>query len=52
MANFFINIYNIPIYTITKEEFNNLALEDVNYSGILFVFTIKDEETICNKINR
>ena len=50
MANFFTNIYNIPIYSITKEEFDNLSLEDVNYSGILFIFAVKYDETICNKI--
>ena len=50
MANFLINIY-IPVYNITKEEFNNLSLDDVNYSGILFIFTKEYNEIVCDKIN-
>ena len=50
MANFLINIY-IPVYNITKEEFDNLSLDDVNYSGILFIFAKEYNETVCNKIN-
>lgn len=49
MANFLMNIY-IPVYSITKEEFNNLTLDDINYSGILFIFTNEYNETVCNKI--
>ena len=51
MVNFLINIY-IPVYNIAKEEFDNLSLDDVNYSGILFIFTKEYNETICNKINK
>ena len=50
MANFLMNIY-IPVYNITKEEFDNLSLDDVNYSGILFIFTKEYNETVCAKIN-
>lgn len=50
MANFLMNIC-IPAYNITKEEFDDLSLDDVNYSGILFVFTNEYNETVCNKIN-
>lgn len=50
MANFLINIC-IPVYSITEEEFNNLSLEDVNYSRILFIFTEEYNEIVRNKIN-
>lgn len=49
MANFLMNIY-IPVYNITKEEFNDLSLDDVNYSGILFIFTNEYNEIVRNKI--
>lgn len=49
--NFIMNIY-IPVYSITREKFNDLLLEDVNYSGILFVFTSEYNEIICDKINK
>lgn len=49
MANFLMNIY-IPVYNITQEEFNNLSLDDINYSGILFIFTNEYDETVRNKI--
>jgi len=49
MANFLMNIC-IPVYNITKEEFENLSLEDVNYSGILFIFTEEYNEIVRNKI--
>ena len=51
MANFLINVC-IPAYNITKEEFNDLSLDDINYSGILFIFTSKYNETVCDKINK
>ena len=50
MAKFFTNICNISIHSISKEEFNKLSLEDVNGSGILFIFAVKYDEIICNKI--
>lgn len=50
MANFLMNI-NIPVYNITKEEFDNLSLDDVNYSGILFIFIKEYDKTVCDKIN-
>lgn len=50
MANFLMNIC-IPVYNITKEEFNDLSLDDANYSGILFVFTNEYNETVSNKID-
>ena len=50
MANFLINIC-IPVYNITKEEFDDLSLDDVNYSGILFIFINEYNETVCNKID-
>ena len=50
MADYLVNI-SIPIRSITKVEFNNLSLEDINYSGILFIFTKDYNETVCNKIN-
>lgn len=49
MANFLMNIC-IPVYSITKEEFNNLSLDDVNYSGILFIFTEEYDGIVHNKI--
>ena len=50
MANYLVNIC-IPIRIISKVEFDNLSLEDVNYSGILFIFTKEYNETVCDKIN-
>lgn len=50
MDNFLMNI-NIPVYNITKEEFNDLSLDDVNYSGILFIFTEEYNEIIFDKID-
>lgn len=50
MANFLMNIC-IPVYSITQEEFNNLSLDDINYSGILFIFTAEYNKTICDKID-
>jgi len=51
MANFLMNICVPTVYNITKEEFDDLLLEDINYSGILFIFTNEYNEKICNKIN-
>lgn len=51
MANFLINVC-IPVYNITKEEFDGLSLDDVNYSGILFIFTSEYNETVSDKINK
>ena len=42
---------NIPCYKITKDEFNYLSLDDVNYSGILFIFTEEYNKIICNRID-
>ena len=50
MANFLMNVC-ISVYNITKEEFNDLSLDDVNYSGILFIFTDEYNETVRNKID-
>ena len=51
MASYFITNICIEFYNITKEEFDDLSLDDVNYSGILFVFTSEYNETVCNKID-
>ena len=50
MANFLMNIC-IPVYNITQEEFKDLSLDDVNYSGILFIFTEEYNKTVQDKIN-
>lgn len=50
MANYDSDL-NVSCYKITKEEFNKLSLEDVNYSGILFIFTEEYNKIICNKID-
>ena len=49
MANYICDI-NIPYYNIEVKEFNKLELEDVNYSGILFVFTKEHAELVTNKL--
>ena len=50
MANYDSDL-NIHCYKITEEEFNKLSLEDVNYSGILFIFTEEYNKIVCNKID-
>lgn len=54
MSNFLTSDYEplyIPVYKITKEVFNELSLEDVNYSMILFIFSDEYNKIVCNKIN-
>ena len=41
---------SIPCYNIEVKEFNELKLEDVNYSGILFAFTKEHVKLITNKL--
>lgn len=50
MANYDSDL-NIHCCKITEEEFNKLSLEDVNYSGILFIFTEEYNKIVCNKID-